>query len=53
MSFVDEGGNHAHVIRNESTTDVAQTVALQLIPTGAMRRIEVPNVPSNCPSTLQ
>jgi quercetin dioxygenase-like cupin family protein len=52
MSFVDEGGNHAHVIRNE-TTDMAQTVAVQLIPTGAMRRIEVPNVPANCPSTLK
>jgi len=53
MSFVDEGGSHAHVIRNESTTDMAQTIAVQLVPTGAMRRIEVPDVPANCPSTLQ
>jgi len=52
MSFVDEGGSHAHVIRNESTTDMAQTIAVQLIPTGATRRIDVPNVPANCPSNI-
>jgi hypothetical protein len=52
MSFVDEGGSHAHVIRNEGT-DVATGIAVQLIPAGGVRRIEVPEVPANCPSTLQ
>ena len=52
MSFVDEGGTHAHVIRNEGT-DVATGVAVQLIPAGGMRRIEVTTVPANCPITLQ
>lgn len=52
MSFVDEGGSHAHVIRNE-TTDVAQSIAVQLIPAGATRRIDVATVPANCPSTLE
>ena len=52
MSFVDEGGSHAHVIRNEGT-DVATGIAVQLIPAGGMRRIEVTTVPANCPITLQ
>jgi len=52
MSFVDEGGSHAHVIRNEGT-DVAQTIAVQLVPAGGARRIEVPTVPANCPISLQ
>jgi hypothetical protein len=52
MSFVDAGGNHAHVIRNEGT-DVAQTVAVQLVPAGGARRIDVLTVPANCPITIQ
>jgi quercetin dioxygenase-like cupin family protein len=51
MSFVDEGGNHAHIIRNEGT-DVAQSIAVQLVPAGGARRIDVATVPANCPSTL-
>jgi quercetin dioxygenase-like cupin family protein len=48
MTFVDEGGrHHAHIIRNETGSE-AQTIAIQLIPAGAMRRIDVPN-PGNCP----
>lgn len=47
MSFVDPGGTHVHIIRNESTTDVAQTIAVQLIPTGQARRIDAP-APGNC-----
>jgi hypothetical protein len=52
MSFVDEGGSHAHVIRNEGT-DVAQTIAVQLVPAGGTRRIDVATVPANCPSSIQ
>lgn len=47
MGFVDAGGNHVHIIRNESTTDVAQTVAVQVIPAGQPRRIDAPD-PGNC-----
>ena len=48
MSFVDHGGSHVHIIRNECTTDVAQTIAVQLIPSGQPRRIDAP-APGNCP----
>jgi hypothetical protein len=37
MGFVDEGGDHVHVIRNEDTVE-ARTIAVQLIPAGAGRR---------------
>lgn len=46
MGFVDHGGDHAHIIRNESDTE-AQTIAIQFIPTGANRRIDVPD-PGHC-----
>jgi uncharacterized cupin superfamily protein len=46
MGFVDEGGDHVHVLRNEGTTD-ARTVAVQMIPAAAVRRIDVPS-PGNC-----
>jgi hypothetical protein len=39
MGFVDEGGDHVHVIRNEGPVE-ARTVAVQLIPAGATRRID-------------
>lgn len=39
MGLVDEGGDHVHVIRNEGSVD-ARTVAVQLIPAGATRRID-------------
>lgn len=47
MGFVDPGAGHVHIIRNESTTDVAQTVAVQVIPAGQTRRVEAPD-PGNC-----
>jgi hypothetical protein len=48
-SFVDPGGGHAHLIRDESGAP-AQTIAVQLIPTGATRRIDAPNpYPGHCP----
>lgn len=38
--FVDAGGDHVHLIRNDGTVD-ARTIAVQLIPAGApMRRID-------------
>ena len=46
MGFVDPGGDHVHIVRNEST-DVAETVVVQLIPAGQPRRIDVPD-PGNC-----
>jgi len=48
MSFVDPGGSHVHIVRNEGTV-VATNIAVQLIPAGAMRRIDAP-APANCPN---
>jgi quercetin dioxygenase-like cupin family protein len=47
MSFVDPGGSSVHNVRNEGTV-VAQSIAVQLIPAGAMRRIDAAP-PANCP----
>ena len=41
MTFVDEGGDHVHVIRNEGAVD-ARTITVQLLPAGATRRIDAP-----------
>ena len=46
MGFVDPGGDHIHLIRNEGTVD-ARTIAAQLIPAGATRRIDA-EAPSAC-----
>jgi len=46
--FVDAGGDHVHILRNEGAVE-ARTVAVQLIPAGAARRIDAPASP-NCPS---
>ena len=45
-TFVDSGGGHVHLIRNE-TGSTAKTVAVQLVPHGPMRRIDAP-APGNC-----
>jgi len=47
MGFVDPGGDHVHILRNEGTVE-AHTIAVQLIPADAMRRIDAEN-PGNCP----
>jgi hypothetical protein len=47
MSFVDSGGSHAHIVRNEGNV-IASTIAVQLIPANAVRRIDVAS-PGNCP----
>ena len=46
MGFVDHGGDHAHLLRNEGAVD-AKTVAVQLIPAGATRRIDAAK-PDGC-----
>ena len=45
-SFVDEGGDHVHLLRNEGSVE-ARTIAVQLIPAGAGRRIDAPK-PDGC-----
>jgi hypothetical protein len=45
-AFVDDGGGHVHLIRNESGT-VAKAIAVQLIPAGAGRRDDSPD-PGTC-----
>jgi quercetin dioxygenase-like cupin family protein len=45
--FIDQGGGHVHMVRNEGTTDLV-TVAFQIIPAGADRRIDAPS-PGHCP----
>jgi len=47
-TFVDPGGGHAHVLRNEDLSTDASTIAVQFLPTAAARRIDVPD-PGNCP----
>jgi hypothetical protein len=42
--FVDEGGDHVHVLRNEQAVE-ARTVAVQLIPADATRRIDAATSP--------
>jgi quercetin dioxygenase-like cupin family protein len=46
--FIDPGGTHVHVLRNE-TNAPAETIAVQLVPTGVDRRIDVDPAPGNCP----
>jgi len=46
MGFVDPGGEHIHILRNE-TDAVAKTVAVQLIPAATNVHIHVPD-PGNC-----
>ena len=45
--FVDAGGGHAHLVRNEGNVEL-ETVAFQVLPAGAARRIDTPN-PGTCP----
>ena len=44
--FVDAGGNDIHMIMN-NTSQPAETIALQVIPKGATRRIDEPD-PGTC-----
>ena len=46
IGFVDPGGDHVHILRNESDV-VAKAIAVQLIPSATARRIDVAD-PGNC-----
>jgi len=46
MGFVDPGGGHVHILRNEGDV-VAKTIAIQLIPEAAVRWIDAQD-PGNC-----
>jgi hypothetical protein len=46
MGLVDAGGDHVHVIRNEGAVE-ARTITVQVIPAGAVRRVDVPD-PGHC-----
>lgn len=48
MTFVDHGGDHAHLVRNEGFV-VATTTAVQLIPADAVRRVDVAEGNPGCP----
>src|SRR5215203_3765386 len=39
MGFIDRGGDHVHLLRNEGAVE-ARTVAVQLVPADATRRID-------------
>jgi quercetin dioxygenase-like cupin family protein len=45
--FIDPGGDDVHMLRNE-TGAPAETIAVQLLPKDAARRIDIPD-PGNCP----
>jgi hypothetical protein len=47
MSFVDHGGIHVHIVRNEGDVE-AQVIAFRLVPAGQPGRIDAP-APGNCP----
>jgi len=40
-AFMDEGGDHAHIVVNEGSVDLV-LVAFQVLPSGATRRIDMP-----------
>jgi len=48
MGFVDPGGADVHILRNETSAQ-AETIAVQLLPKGAQRKIDVTPAPGNCP----
>ncbi|HEY7064715.1 MAG TPA: cupin domain-containing protein [Chloroflexota bacterium] len=45
--FIDPGDGHVHLLRNEGSVD-AVTIAVQILPADAERRIDAP-APSYCP----
>jgi hypothetical protein len=46
MSFVDHGGVHIHIVRNEGTVE-ADAIAIRLVPAGQPGRIDAQD-PGNC-----
>ena len=51
QTFVDEGGDHVHLVRNE-TGSPAHLGAVQLVQPGVPGRVDRPR-PNNCGSTVQ
>ena len=47
--FVDPGGDDVHMLRNETAPTAAETIAVQLLPTGAPRKTDA-TAPANCPA---
>ncbi|MBA3841423.1 MAG: cupin domain-containing protein [Actinobacteria bacterium] len=47
QSFIDAGGKDSHMLRNNGSAD-AETVAVQILPKDAPRRIDVSPAPANC-----
>jgi hypothetical protein len=47
MGFVDPGGDHVHILRNEGAVE-ARTIAVQLIQAAGVRRIDAAD-PGHCP----
>jgi quercetin dioxygenase-like cupin family protein len=45
--FVDPGDGHVHILRNEGSVP-AETIAVQILPHGAVRRVDAPD-PGTCP----
>ena len=50
-TFIDEGGGHLHLVRNETAVPAA-VGAVQLMPRGVPRRIDEPR-PNNCDADIQ
>lgn len=46
MTFVDRGGDHVHLVRNEGTSD-ALAVGFRLLPQGQPTRVDAPD-PGTC-----
>lgn len=46
QGFIDPGGGDVHMLRNEGSVQ-AETIAVQLLPKDAVRRIDMPD-PGNC-----
>ena len=51
QTFVDEGGDHVHLVRNE-TGAPAEVGAVQLVQPGVPGRVDAPR-PNNCPANVQ
>jgi quercetin dioxygenase-like cupin family protein len=46
QGFIDSGGGDVHMLRNEGSVQ-AETIAVQILPKDAVRRIDMPD-PGNC-----
>jgi hypothetical protein len=49
--FVDAGGGHVHLVRNEDPLVIATGYAVQFVPEAAIRRIDA-DQPASCPASV-